>query len=197
MTRLRNSLVLLCLLIPAGVIASPRCRSVRQADFRNLIYPLNESGFTNGTKWLRVIKGRYEDREIPTSVSCLYFQVTDVAFGDLTGVAKDEAAVVAIYGSNSGSFYLTDTYVFGCVAGRIKLIGILKQDGIEKDSRMDLQESISNPLAIKNGVLHITYGTEGSRPSPEFTTTFRYRIRKGKLVAFRHPLRRKNQVAAG
>ncbi len=58
---------------------------------------------------MRVSKGRYGDRSEPTSLSFLYFEVADIVFGDLTGDGKDEAAVVAIYGSNSSSFFLTDT----------------------------------------------------------------------------------------
>jgi hypothetical protein len=138
------------------------------------------------------IIGRYEDRSEPTSLAFLYLEIVDVAYGDLTGDSAEEAAVTAIYGSNSGSFFLTDTYIFGCVGGKIKLIGILKQEHIEKDSGMDLQESVKNPLKIKNGVLFITHGTEGNRPSPEFTTTFRYRIRNSKLVPYKSPLRRRN-----
>ncbi|HEU5239977.1 MAG TPA: hypothetical protein VFU37_22785, partial [Pyrinomonadaceae bacterium] len=100
--------------------------------------------------------------------------------------------VTAIYGSNSGSFHLTDTYVFGCVRDQIRLVGILKQDRIEKDTGMYLQESVNDPMRIKNGVLYITHGTEGSRPSPEFTTTFRYVLRKGKLRLYGRPWRRRN-----
>ncbi len=122
----------------------------------------------------------------------MYLEIVDITFGDLTGDGKEEAAVAAIYGDNSASFFLTDTYIFGCVAGKIKLIGILKQDRIEKDSGMDLQESAKNPLKIRNAVLFITHGTEGNRPSPEFTTTFGYKITKDKLVPYKSPLRRRN-----
>jgi hypothetical protein len=113
----------------------------------------------------------------------LYFDIADVVFGDLTGDGKDEAAVVAIYGSNLGSFLLTDTYVFGCVGGKVKLIDILKQSRIEKESEMLVHESIKKPVTIRNGILSVAYGTEGARPSPEFTTTFRYKVLGGNLEA--------------
>lgn len=190
---IKYSFFILCLLISATVVAYPKCRNVRDANLRNRIYPLKSSDFTqNKTQWLRVSNGRYEDRSEPTSVAFLYLKIVDIAFGDLTGDGTEEAAVAAIYGSNSGSFFLTDTYIFGCVAGKVKLIGILKQERIEEDSGMDLQESVKNPLRIKNGVLFVTHGTEGNRPSPEFTTTFRYKITKGKLVPYKSPLRRRN-----
>lgn len=187
-----KSLTIAPLLFASIVVARGNCPNIRKSDFRNHTYPLRERGFTQGLEWLRVTNGRYEHHEIPTSVSFLYFQIVNVAFGDLNGDGKDEAAATAIYGSNSGSFYLTDTYVFGCVAGRIKLVGILKQDDIEKATGMDLQESMNNPMTIRNGVLNITHGTEGNRPSPEFTTTFRYRIRRGQFVLAGQPLRRRN-----
>jgi hypothetical protein len=193
MSWIKYSFIFLCLLISANAVAYSKCRNVRDANLRNRIYPLKSSDFTqNKTEWLRVSNGRYEDHSEPTSLAFLYLEIVDVAYGDLTGDGTEEAAVTSIYGSNSGSFYLTDTYIFDCIAEKIKLIGILKQEHIEKDSGMDLQESVKNPLKIKNGVLYIKHGTEGNRPSPEFTTTFRYRIRNGKLVPYKSPLRRKN-----
>lgn len=180
--------ILSCLLISASIVAYPKCRNIRNVDFRNRAYSLNESGFTESRKWLRVSKGRYEDRSVLTSLSFLYFEIADVVFGDLTGDGKDEAAVVAIYGSNSGSFFLTDTYVFGCVGGNVKLIDILKQSRIEKESEMSVHESIKKPATIRNGILSVAYGTEGARPSPEFTTTFRYKVLRGSLVAYKRPI---------
>ena len=184
--------ILLCLLFSASTVAFSKCRNIQNVDFRNRVYPLNEYGFTEGTKLLRVSKGRYEDRSEPTSLAFLYFEIADVVFGDLTSDGKDEAAVVAIYGSNSGSFFLTDTYVFGCAGGRIKLIDILKQSRIEKESKMLVHESIKKPVKIRNDILSVAYGTEGARPSPEFTTTFRYQVSRGNLVAYKRPIRRKN-----
>lgn len=190
---IKYSFFISCLLISTTVVAYPKCRSVWDANLRNRIYPLKSSDFTqNKTEWLHVSNGRYEDHSEPTSVSFLYFEIVDIAYGDITGDGVEEAAVTAIYGSNSGSFFLTDTYIFGCVAGKIKLIGILKQDRIEKDSGMDLQESVKKPLEIKNGVLYITHGSEGNRPSPEFTAIFGYKIINGKLAPYKRPLRRRN-----
>ena len=159
----------------------------------NRLYPPNEFGFTTGMEWLRVTNGRYEDREDPSSLSFLYFEVMDVGFGDLTGDGREEAAVVAIYGSNSGSFFRTDTYIFSCVGRRVHLIGILKQSRIAEDSNMAVQESVRNPVRVRNGTLLVTHGTEGSRPSPEFITTFRYRIIRGRLFPQGHPIRRRTR----
>lgn len=192
MSLIKYSLFLLCLLISASTVAYSTCPDIRSIDFTNRVYLVNESGFTEGTKQLRVSKGRYGDRSEPTSLSFLYFEVADIVFGDLTGDGKDEAAVVAIYGSNSSSFFLTDTYVFRCVARKVKLIDVLKQSRIEKESGMLVHESIKTPVKIRDGILFVVYGTGGARPSPDFTTTFRYKVSRGNLVAFKRPIVRKN-----
>lgn len=189
---IKYCLFLLWLLTAAAAVAYPKCRDIQNVNFKNRLYPLNESGFTENTQWLRVFNGRYEDRSVPTSVSFLYFEIADIVFGDLTGDGKDEAVVAAIYGSNSGSFFLTDTYVFGCVGGKVKLIDILKQSRIEKESKMLVHESLKKSVKISNGILSLAYGTEGARSSPEFTTTFRYKLSKGNLVVYQRPIRRKN-----
>lgn len=193
MSWIKYSFFILCLLISANVVAYPKCRSVRDADFRNRSYPLKSDVTPDGKlKWMRVSNGRAEQLYDSTSSAFFYLEVVDIAYGDLTGDGVEEAAVTAIYGNYSASFFLTDTYIFSCVAGKIKLISILKQEHIEKDSGMVLQESVKNPLKIKNGVLYITHGTEGNRPSPEFTTTFLYRIRNNRLMPYKTPLRRRN-----
>jgi hypothetical protein len=98
------------------------CRTVRQVDFRNLVYPMSEPRFTNGTTLaLKVVNGRYEEPHPITTMSFLYFDVRDVLFGHLTGTSAEDAAIAARYGSTTGNFYVTDTYVFGCVGGVPKL----------------------------------------------------------------------------
>jgi hypothetical protein len=151
---------LLLILCSVSVDMPAKCISVRRPDFRNRAYPLNERGFTEGTRWLRVKNGRYEEpHENPPIVAYLYFQIAGISFRDLTGDGIEDAAVVAIYGSASGNFYLTDTYIFSCVAGEIKLIGILKQSQIENDHKILLHESVRKPLEIRNDSLLITHNT--------------------------------------
>ena len=160
----RKSLIVILALLTCFVIARGNCPNIRTVDFQNRTYPLREDGFTQRTEWLRVVNGRYEEpHENPMSLSFLYFQIVKVAFGDLSGDGKDEAAATAIYGSNSGSFFLTDTYVFRCVRARVRLIRILKQDGIEEDTGMDLQESVNNPMRITGGCLWFRMLRKGCR----------------------------------
>jgi hypothetical protein len=189
---LKRSFFLLFVLGCLPAVTYSKCSDVREVDFKNRSYPLHEYGFTKGTRWLRVTNGRYEEpHDNPLNLAFLYFQVSDVVFGGLTGDKDEEAAVVALYGSNSGSFYLTDTYIFSCVAGKVKLIGILKQSRIEKDhTPLLIHESVKEPVSIKNRSLYVTHGTDGSRPSPEFITTFRYKITGAKMLPWGRPIKR-------
>ena len=188
---LRNVLFALCVFTPAEGIAYPRCNNVREVDFRNLVYPLNDDDITDGaTKWLRVVRGRYEDSGRPES-SYIYLEVTDVVFGDLTGDEKEEAAVAAVFGGVNATFYKSDTYIFACTSGRLKLIGVLKQNRIREDTGMWLHEPVRHPVRISNGTLLVTHGTEGAHFGPTFRTTFRYKIVQGKLVPRGRPVRRR------
>ncbi len=188
---LKYSLLSFCLMFSVVTVVYPKCFDVQDIDFRNRVYPLSEYGFTEKTKWLRVSEGQYEDRSIATDTAFLYFKIKDVIFGNLTGDSKNEAVVVVNYGSNSGSFFLTDTYIFGCVGGKIKLIDILKQSRVERESKMLVHESIENSVRIRKKVLSVKYKTEGSRPSPEFKTTFRYKILRSRLVKYKSLINRK------
>lgn len=192
MSYVKMSLVLLFLLTASAVVTYAQCPSVRQIDFKNRTYPLRESGFTKGNKRLHVNNGHYDEHDNPeATLAFLYFEIKDVVYGDLTGDGREEAAVVTNYGSNSGNFYLTDTYIFGCSAGKVKLIGILKESRIENDSGLLMHESVKRPVRIRNGILYVTHRTGGSHPSPDFVTTFRYKIVHGKLVSRGRPINRK------
>jgi hypothetical protein len=150
-----------------------RCRDVRGIDFKNLVYPLSEPRFTNGrVLQLRVIDGRYEEPHRQGYQGFLYLDIADVAYGDLTGDAID-AAVVAKYGSNSGNFHVTDTYVFRCFRERPTLVGVLTQDQIQRDSGTEVLTATDHPMTINGNLLEMTYETPRLSASP---TTFRYKL---------------------
>jgi hypothetical protein len=165
-------LFLLILIRPAEAQLRVHCTNVREIDFRNRVYPLNEPRFTKGKELrLRVVDGRYEEPHSPPTQGFLYFAVGDVAFGDLTGDGVEDAAVVATYGSNSGNFHVTDIYIFSCVRGSLTLTGILTQDQIQKDSGTTIWTSVDHPMKITGGALEVTYETRAPQASP---STFRY-----------------------
>ena len=189
----RRLLILSLVLTLSALSAYAQCRSARDTNLKNRVYSLRSADVTqNRTERLKVSHGYYEDQSDPQSLAFLYFRIIGTAYGDLTGDGREEAAVAAVYGSNSATFYLTGYYIFGCVGGKIKVLDILYQDRIEKDSHLYLQESVKHPLKIKNGIVYITHGTGGNRPSPEYTTTFRYKMRGGRLIPYKPPLMRRN-----
>lgn len=177
-------------------VAQSTCTDIRKIDFRNHAFPLKSADFTDGeTKLLTVSKGKYANPSSPTDLAFLSFEIARIVYGDLNGDGKLEAAVVASYGSNSGNFFITDTYLFGCAKGKLKLIDVLKQDRMEKETglRFDLFESYAkNPIWIRRHLLYIKYGTGGNNASPQFSTTFRYRLVHGKLRLFKQPLKVRN-----
>jgi len=167
-------LLLLILMLPAEAQLRVPCNNVRGIDFRNLVYPLNEPRFTGGQVLrVRVVDGRYEEPHAPGFQGFLYFEVGNVAFGDLTGDGVEDAAVVATYGSSSGNFHVTDTYVFSCARGTPTLVGTLTQAQVQKDSGVQIWTSVDHPMKIKGGVLEVTYET---RPPGTGPTTFRYKL---------------------
>ena len=175
-----NSIGLLLLILTGAAEAQLLfpCRNVREIDFRNRVYPLNEPRFTKGQELrLRVVDGRYEEPHSPPTQGFLYFEVGDSAFGDLTGDGVEDAAVVAIYGSNSGNFHVTDTYMFSCVRGTPTLVGTLTQDQIQKDSGLTIWTSVDHPIKIAGGALEVTYETRAPQASP---STFRYKLVEGR-----------------
>ncbi len=151
-----------------------RCRDARGIDVKNLVYPLNEPRFTNGRVLQpMVIDGRYEDPHRQGYQGFLYLDIVDVAFGDLTGDEVEDAAVVAKYGSNSGNFHVTDTYVFRCSRGKPSLVSILTQDQIQRDSGTEIRTATDHPMKINGNLLEVTYETPRLSASP---TTFHYKL---------------------
>jgi hypothetical protein len=173
--RLTLIAVLVAALGNTGGLAAVACGSVRQVDFKSLVYPVSEPRFTNGkTLKLKVSDGRYEEPH--TAMSFFYLDVREVLFGRLTHSRAEDAAVVARYGSTTGNFYVTDTYVFSCVGGAPKLRAILTQDYIQNDTGVQLRASVDNPLKIRDGLIEITYERNWTPATPGGPTTFRYKL---------------------
>lgn len=165
------------LLRPAETQKAVKCTNANATQFKNLEYPLEESRFTGGREdRLRVVNGRYEEPHAPLYNGYLYFEVRDIVFGDLTGDGVDDAAVVAVYGSASGSFYVTDTYTFSCTRGMPSLVGVLRQEQVQKDGGVEIFEALDHPTRIRDGALEVTYETRQPPGSPYGPTTFRYKL---------------------
>src|SRR5262249_49922265 len=123
---------------------------------------------------LKVVNGRYEEPH--TNMSFLYFDVRDVVFGRLSQNEVEAAAVSARYGSTTGNYYVTDTYVFGCAGGLLQLRAILAQDDIERDAHVNLRSSVDNTLKIRDAILEVTYEKNWTPASPAGPMVFQYKL---------------------
>jgi hypothetical protein len=124
------------LMLMVALTHGPQSR-IQDIDFRNFSYPFeppsDRAVFAQLGAVVRVRNGiAYADKACQ-NVSFLYFKVAEVIYGDVTGDGQDESAVVAIYGSNSGTFYLTDIYLFTLRESQPILLSTLREEKIGKD----------------------------------------------------------------
>jgi hypothetical protein len=171
------------------------CRDIRTYDFSNRIYEIR-SGLLKSEPFqfrAKFKNGSYEEPHREDSLAFIYARIRSVRFGDLTNDGRDEAVIAVEYGSNSASFFLTNYFVFGCSAGRLRLIGSIEQDLLQALIPEMLHESLPEPAYISYGTLFIRHGVGGSRPSPDYVTTFRYRISKARLQRIGRPLYKRNR----
>jgi hypothetical protein len=190
-----NRLSFLAALSIALTAASAQARPSRieEVDFRNFSYPFEApAGREPFGRLGRVVRVRhgiaYADK-VGQNVGYLYFKIAEVLYGDLTGDGRDEAAVVAIYGSASGDFFITDTYVYTMRGRRPALLGVLRQGQVAGDygrhSRDDpsyLFEAVAGGREIRGRKLAVTHFAGGAHCCPSSILTLRYRLRGGRFV---------------
>lgn len=177
------------------VNAAAKCGEIRGFDFANGAYEIQSKKLLadKPTRFRAKLRnGKYDVPHPPEFLAYFYAQFKSVRFGDLNGDGRDEAVVAIDYGSNSASFVLTNYFVFGRHASQVRLIGSIQQDWLDSQTSEIMHESIQEPIYITDGILYIRHGAGGSRPSPIYTATFRYRISNGKLSAYGGPLYAKN-----
>jgi hypothetical protein len=178
-----------------SVSANARPSKIEDVDFSNFSYPFKPpTGRDSFGKLGRVVRVRrgiaYADK-VGQNASYLYFKVTGVLYGDLTGDGRDDAAVVVIYGSNSGDFFVTDTYVYTMRRGRPALLGVLRQDQIAEDyerythdNRSYLFEAVAGGREIRGRKLKVTHfaGGGGGHCCPALILTLRYKFRGNRFI---------------
>lgn len=191
-----HSYVLLSICVLSCIVnVAAKCGDLRSFDFANATYEIrSDSLLAAQPKSFRakLRNGEYKVPHSPDFLAYFYAQLKSVRFGDLNKDGLDEAVVAVEYGTNSAAFFLTNYFVFGCSGQQVRLIGSIQQDRLDDQTAEILHESVREPVYISNGILHIRHGAGGSRPSPVFTMTFRYRISSGKLSALGRPMYSKN-----
>lgn len=187
---------LFLLLQPITLMAKlkPAQTSIRSVDFRNFTYPLPDERFLRLGKKVSVVDGTCDDRS--NQMCRAYFHVAEVIYGDLTGDKHEEAAVVTIFGSACGTYYLTNIYVYSLVNRKPLLLAQLKETQVEADFKKtykgdeyQLFEAVENRRLIKDKQLTVSHFTTGAHCCPENVSTFRYELRGKKMVLIQNPER--------
>lgn len=171
------------------------CPSIGSHDFYNATYAVKSEGLLKSGPYqfrARLKKGMFEESHGDASLNYIFARIRSVRFGDLTNDGIDDAAVAIEYGPNSASFFLTNYFVFACKAGSIKLLSSIEQDELQDQTLKVVFESSTEPIYISKGVLFIRHGVDGSRPSPSFVASFRYRITNNRFRRLGRPLFKRN-----
>ena len=149
-------------LLIAGAITAAPCTTVRDIDVKHLAYPLRDPVFTDGQeRVITVANGAYEAPHRIGEMSFFYFRIGSVAFGEMTSDGGDRAAVIVGYGSTTGNYHLTATYVLGCHDGAATVDGVLMEERVRRDTGLKRfanggWEAQLEPIAIRNGFLEVS-----------------------------------------
>jgi len=117
-------------------------------------------------------------------VDRFYFDVRDVAFGDLTGDGKPDAAVISVC-NTGGTGNFSEGYVYSMIRGKPTLIARIPGG--------DRAYGGLRSVNIETGLLIVEsneVGEMGGACCPEFVVTSRYRVTGTKLIASGKPLKR-------
>lgn len=114
MLKLARLLLSSILLTPAAAPRHGQSRDIRRVDFRNF-------AFKDGGESLRVRRGRGTYRDSGDTDFSYAVERVSVAYGDLTGDGREEAAVTLYYtGGGTGAF--SKGFVFTMRRGRLELL---------------------------------------------------------------------------
>lgn len=117
-------------------------------------------------------------------VDRFYFDVRDVAFGDLTGDGKPDAAVISVC-NTGGTGNFSEGYVYSMIRGKPTLIARIPGG--------DRAYGGLRSVNIETGLLIVEsneVGEMGGACCPEFVVTSKYRVSGTRLIASGKPLKR-------
>ena len=178
---------LILFLLPLCAQSVKAQAAVRSIDFHNFSYPFDAPAgrepFRKLGATVVVRDGVAYAGKSGDSLSYLYFKVAEVLYGDLTGDGRDEAAVVAIYGSGSGNFYLTNVYFFTLRGGKPVLLAVLTEDRVRRDYRGHYNhdgqvvfEALEGGREIRSGEFSTRHLADGAHCCPASVAALRYRL---------------------
>lgn len=156
---------------------------ITKIDFKNFTYPALCIG--EEARNVTVKNGEFsEEKQEEGYVDRFYFNVMDVAYGDLTGDGKPEAAILTVC-NTGGTGNFSEGFVYGLQAGKPKLLARIA--GGDRAYGGLRSSNIENGLLI---VVSNDVGEMGGACCPEFYVTTKYKLTGGKLVKSGTALRR-------
>jgi hypothetical protein len=149
--------------------------TIRSVDFKNFTYRPYCVG--ENSRSIRVENGEYS-RETPQDgyVDHFYFSVLEIAYGDLDGDAKDEAAIITVC-NTGGTGNFTEGFIYRMSGGK-PLLAARFPGG-------DRAYGGLRSIKIEKGLLVVEQyeaGENGGACCPEFILTKKYKLVGRRLV---------------
>lgn len=166
-----NFSILACLLFL--VVSAQAQNDIHKVDFKNFTYEIGVEGedkikatVKNG-EYMRQTKDRDDD---------LYFEVSGVEYGDLTGDGRDEAVVRILY-NTGGSGNFTSGLVYTLKNGKPVVLAELEV-GDRGFGGIVSAKVVGNLLVVERN----DAGENGAACCPEFIVTTRYKLNGSELA---------------
>lgn len=148
---------------------------IRSVDFKNFTYSAHCLSETAAD--ITVKDGEFlEEKQMDGYVDRFYFNVFDIAHGDLTGDRQDEAIVLTVC-NTGGTGNFSEGFVYSMKARKPTLIARIpggdRADGGLRSTR------------VENGLLVVESneaGPEGGACCPQIIVTTRYKLAGGRIV---------------
>ena len=168
--------VVVSILFLLGVVTYAAAQSgIRSVDFKNFTYPAHCLGETPSD--ITVKNGEFaEEKQMDGYVDRFYFNVFDIAYGDLTADRQDEAIVLTVC-NTGGTGNFSEGFVYSLKARKPTLIARIpggdRADGGLRSTR------------VENGLLVVEsndIGPDGAACCPQIIVTTRYKVAGGRIV---------------
>jgi len=168
--------IVIALFVLSISVASVRAQSdIRKIDFKNFTYLADCISET--PQKVTVKNGEFsEEKQQDGYVDRFYFNVFDVAFGDLNGDRRDEAIVLTVC-NTGGTGNFSEGFIFSMKAGKPSVVARIpggdRADGGLRNTR------------VENGLLVVESneaGPEGGSCCPQIIVTTKYKLGAGKIV---------------
>lgn len=179
---MRILLYVSCLLLATALPAFAQ-EDIRKVDFKNFTHSVKCIG--DKSENITVKNGEFSrEKQEDGYVDRFFFQIFDVAFGDVTGDKKDDAIVLGVC-NTGGTGNFSEGFIYSMKAGKPTLIARIPGG--------DRAYGGLRETRVEDGVLVVESneaGPEGGSCCPQVILTSRYKVTGGKLVPFGKETRR-------